>query len=231
MTRTSDARRKPRTEKIVDQPLNPVVQDRPAIPHQRLRSETQTYGLPEAASHRPPATASKTEITSGTLVPLGFPGGMLPTESDFSSDDRLWSPLRVEQPAQRAIRGLPMASRVSSARVSSAYYAVSTIDDRGRLADRSPLRILHWAPGLPITLLVLPGAIVVAAQVGGREAVTGHGYLRLPAGLRHALKLKPGDTLLVAAHPDRGLLVAYTMPTLDAMVAGYHTSLTARTSS
>ena len=124
-----------------------------------------------------------------------------------------------------------MVSRVSSARVSSAYYAVSTIDDRSRLADRSPLRILHWAPGLPITLLVLPGAIVVAAQPGGRETVTGHGHLRLPAGLRHALKLKPGDTLLVAAHPDRGLLVAYTMSTLDAMVAAYHTSLTARTSS
>jgi hypothetical protein len=231
MTRTSDARRKPRAHKIVDQPVNPYVQALPAIPRQRLRSETQTYGVLEAASHRPPATASQTEITSGTLVPLGFPGGMLPGESDVSSGDRIWSPLRVEQSAQRTIRGLPMASRVSSARVSSAYYAVTTIDDRGRLADRSPLRILHWAPGLPITLLVLPGAIVVAAQVGGREAVTGHGYLRLPAGVRHALKLKPGDALLVAAHADRGLLVAYPMSTLDAMVAAYHTSLTARMSS
>jgi hypothetical protein len=231
MTRTSDARRKPRTEEIVDQPLTPVVQDRPDIPRQRLRSKTQLYGVLETASHRPPATASKTEITIGTLVPLGFPGGMLPSESDFSYGDRFWSPLRIEQRVQKAIRGLSMANRVSSARESSACSAVRTVDDRGPLADRSPLRILHWAPKLPITLLVLPGAIVVAAQGGGREAITGHGHLRLPACLRHALKLKPGDRLLVAAHPDRGLLVAYTMHTLDAMVAAYHTSLTARTSS
>jgi len=39
------------------------------------------------------------------------------------------------------------------------------------------------------------------------------------------LRLDPGDRLLVAAHVDRGLLIAYTMPALDAMVSGFHSSL------
>jgi hypothetical protein len=145
--------------------------------------------------------------------------------------DELWSaPTIAERPAQLPIHGLPVARLVSMARIGSADYTITTIDNRGRLADRSPLRILHWTPGLPITLLVLPGAVVVAAKRSGREAVTGHGHLRLPADLRHALKLKAGDGLLVAAHPDRGLLVAYTMSAVDAMVSAYHASLATRTS-
>ena len=64
----------------------------------------------------------------------------------------------------------------------------------------------------------------------GRETVTGQGHLRLPADLRHALRLNSGDRLLVVAHPHQGLLVAYTMPALDAMVSSYHSWMAAEVS-
>jgi hypothetical protein len=119
-----------------------------------------------------------------------------------------------------------MPALVPQAQPTSAHYTITTVDARGRLADASPLRVLQWAPRLPITIVVVLGVVVAAANPDGRETVTGQGHLRLPADLRHALRLEPGDRLLVAAHPHRGLLVAYTMSIVDEMISSIHSSLT-----
>ena len=168
-------------------------------------------------------------------VDLATPAPAIEVQPTVRLDGSVGEPLpsavtAAERTASLPRHGLPMARLASLVREGSAYYAVTTVDHRGRLADRSPLRILRWSPGLPITSVVLPGAVVMAAQRGGREAVTRQGHLRLPADLRHALQLKAGDQLLVAAHPDRGLLVVYTMSALDAMVSTYHAPLAAGTS-
>ena len=130
-------------------------------------------------------------------------------------------------PAGQKVRfgGLPLPRLSGPMRETSAYYTITTVDGRGRLADGSPLRLLQWGPGLRLKLMVALGAVVVAAHPDGREAVTRQGHLRLPADLRHSMRLKPGDRLLVVAHPYQGLVVAYTMPALDAMVLGYHSSM------
>jgi hypothetical protein len=147
---------------------------------------------------------------------------------DSSFAEQLWAALSAaDWLTQTPVRGLPLARLVSPVQDGSAYFTVTTIDSRGRLADGSPLRILRWAPRLPLTFLVVPGAVVVAAQHGGREAVTRQGHLRLPAALRHTLRLKAGDRMLVAAFPDRGLLVAYRISVLDEMVSAYNASLAA----
>jgi hypothetical protein len=126
--------------------------------------------------------------------------------------------------------GLPLPRLVGPARETSAYYTVTTVDGRGRLADGSPLRVLQWGPGLRLKLMVTLGALVVAAHPDGRETVTRQGHLRLPADLRHSWRLNPADRLLVAAHPHQGLLVVYTMPALDAMVSSYHSWIAAEVS-
>jgi hypothetical protein len=141
-----------------------------------------------------------------------------------------WPGSAVMEGPPKPDRGLPVPVLGWPARRTSAHYTVTTVDARGRLADASPLRTLRWAPRLPITLTVIFGAVVAAAEPGGRETVTSQGHLRLPADLRHALHLDPGDRLLVAAHVDRGLLIAYTMPALDAMVSDFHSSLPGRAS-
>jgi hypothetical protein len=125
-------------------------------------------------------------------------------------------------PQARPRRGLPLPELATSPVPSSAtHYAVTTVDARGRLADGSPLRELRWSPGRPIEVVLVPGGLMAAAKSDGAFAVTKSGHLRLPADLRHALRLRSGDRLLVAVEADRGLLFAYTMATLDALVANY----------
>jgi hypothetical protein len=53
--------------------------------------------------------------------------------------------------------GLPLPALRSVGRMSGTYYAVTTVDARGRLADRSPLRELHWVAGAPSFALAVRG--------------------------------------------------------------------------
>ena len=125
---------------------------------------------------------------------------------------------------QPRTRALPVARLVSPRPMSTAYYAVSAIDVWGRLADRSPLRVLQWRPGHPIAISVVHEAVVIVARPDGHESITGQGHLRLPAPVRHLLRLQAGDRLLLVACPDRGLLVAYPTSALDAMVLAHHST-------
>src|SRR5262249_1283139 len=81
--------------------------------------------------------------------------------------------------------GLPLAPLALPTPTPSLYYTVTPVDARGRLADRSPIRALGWQPGQPITITLLQQAIVVTAQAGAADAITGQGHLRLPARIRH----------------------------------------------
>jgi hypothetical protein len=110
--------------------------------------------------------------------------------------------------------------------MSTAYYTVSAIDVWGRLADRSPLRVLQWRPGHPIAVSVVRETVVIVARHDGHESITGQGHLRLPAPIRHVLRVHAGDRLLLVACPGQGLLVAYTMSALDAMVLAHHSAAT-----
>jgi hypothetical protein len=124
------------------------------------------------------------------------------------------------QPSQPT-RGLPLPRLTLPGPTSSAYYVITTMDGRGRLAVRSPLRILQWQPGLPIAVSVLHGAVVLIHR-DGPQTITRQGHLRLPVSIRHACRLKAGDRLLLAANPKRSLLVAYPMAALDSMILAYH---------
>lgn len=124
--------------------------------------------------------------------------------------------------------GLPIAPLATPEHDDSAHYALTAMDARGRLADRSAMRVLRWEPGQPIAVTVAPGALLVLPRPDGPEAITQQGHLRLPAAIRYALGLTPGDRLLVAAFPDRRFLVTYTIATLDTMILAYHRSHTDR---
>ncbi len=151
-----------------------------------------------------PLERARTPTRPTTSSPQPSTAAAAPAEASTGSfGDQLWSVLRLGgQPPRPPTRGLPIARLFSPERDSSAYYVVTTIDGRGRLADRSPLRILQWRPGLPVAVSVV----------------------------RHACHFKAGDRLLMAACPDRGLLVAYPMSALDAMVLAYHATLVSEAS-
>ncbi|MBN1174456.1 MAG: hypothetical protein JXA67_19975 [Micromonosporaceae bacterium] len=102
---------------------------------------------------------------------------------------------------------------------------VTTIDDRGRLADRTPLRVLGWEPATPVTIAAIPTAGIILVRHGGPDRLTRQGHLRLPATIRHDHRLTGGERLLILIHPADDLLVAYTPHALDQMTAAYHTQI------
>ena len=63
------------------------------------------------------------------------------------------------------------------------------------------------------------GTLTVTPDPAGDHQVTGRGFLRLPAALRHRCGLTPGDRVVLAADPDRSRLAIYTPAALDAALA------------
>jgi hypothetical protein len=140
----------------------------------------------------------------------------------LTADDRL-----AEPQGRDAVRAtLPLVELITTKTASSTFCAVSAIDDRGRLTDRTALKELGWAPATPITISAMPGAGVCVVRRNGREAITRQGHLRLPAAVRHGLRLKGGERLLLLALTEDDVLLAYLAATLDDMIATYHAGLT-----
>lgn len=143
-----------------------------------------------------------------------------------SIEDHLLSTLSAgTPPTSQQTKSLPVATLLEPVQGGTLYFVVTTIDSRGRLADRSPLRVLGWNPDCTITITTVGRAVIVATRSAGPDAVTRQGHLRLPARVRHACHLGTGARLLVAASPDRDLLAAYPVSSVEASLLAYHKTL------
>ncbi|MBE8525762.1 AbrB/MazE/SpoVT family DNA-binding domain-containing protein [Amycolatopsis sp. H6(2020)] len=104
---------------------------------------------------------------------------------------------------------------------------MTTVDSRGRLADRSPLRVLGWPPMLRVSIGAVKGELIIIRRCDGPDTITGQGHVRLPARIRHRCRLEPGGRVLVVSFPTRDVLAVYTDSALDAMLLAYHEALRA----
>ncbi len=112
--------------------------------------------------------------------------------------------------------GLPLPSLVPGAPAAGALFTATTIDDRGRLADRAVVRALAWSPGRPLTFDVVDRAMIEVAPGVGASAVTARGHVRLPATVRHQCRLRSGDRLLMLIRPSDGRLLIFTAAAVEA---------------
>lgn len=142
--------------------------------------------------------------------------GMAPVHSGESSL------LATEAGADRA--GLPMLDLLDNRADGARYWAVTAINDRGRLADRTPLKVLGWNAGTPVTISPIPEHGIVRVHRTGPDAVTRQGFLRLPASVRYACRIFSWERLLVMANAANDVLVLYTPFAIDAMASDYHAS-------
>lgn len=113
---------------------------------------------------------------------------------------------------------LPLPSLISP-RSSSVVYGLAAVDARGRVADLMVMRALGWVAGLRLAIDEAGGVLIVCPDHHGDCQVTGQGYLRLPAALRHRCGLVAGDRVLLAADAVRCLLVIYPPAALDHALA------------
>lgn len=119
------------------------------------------------------------------------------------------------------IAGLPVPSLPTQVQRTSSRFAFTTIDDRGRLGDRSLVRALNWQPGASLRPTVLDEQFIVLSRSAGTALVTKLGHVRLPAAIRHRCQLRAGDGLLLAASVGLDFLVVCTTWALDQMLVAY----------
>ncbi len=105
--------------------------------------------------------------------------------------------------------------------VEAVFCVVTTIDARGRLADRSPARVLGWSPCQPLAVSISAGVVRLATAEAGGLAVTKQGHVRLSSEIRHAVGLVDGDRVLVVVRPDLDAVVIYPMPVVAGLLRSY----------
>ena len=120
-----------------------------------------------------------------------------------------------------ARRTLALA-QLASSRTRSTVYGLATIDCNGRVAEAAVINALGWACGTRLDIQETGGLVLVTASRHGVFAMTGQGYLRLPATVRHCCALVPGDRVLLAAEPEQGRLVVHPPIALDDMISQFY---------
>ncbi|MFD9735687.1 hypothetical protein [Umezawaea sp. NPDC059074] len=170
-----------------------------------------------------PAASKRTQMPNQ----IGGPAGAaIPSILSSSSAAHLASVAKTTAEALPPRQGgMPVATLLGQVEESSVHYVVTTIDNKGRLADQSPLRALGWLPEAAISIAAARGAMVLVTRNNGPDTVTRQGHLRLPAPVRHSCRIKTGARLLVAALPEQDMLLIYPSSTVDAALLAYHQSL------
>lgn len=130
----------------------------------------------------------------------------------------------VTRPPSRfhGVAGLPVAQLLRPPASTSNRYTVTSVDHRGRLADRSPIRLLNWHPLQPITITPMHEQFILVTSVPGNDRVTQQGQLRLPTFIRRTYRLTPGTRLLAVTCPEPQLVALYPASTLDTILLTHH---------
>lgn len=116
------------------------------------------------------------------------------------------------------MKALPVAQLPLATSAGSTYYVVTPADQRGRLADRSPLEIMGWTAGMTISVRIQDGRLIIISLGQGPHAITVQGHLQLPLAVRRLCGIEPGDRLLVAASRDTARLRICTTDVLEEML-------------
>lgn len=129
---------------------------------------------------------------------------------------------RREVGETRGHRPLPVAV-IASRPTPAVVYRIAAVDKCGRLAERTVMRALGWAPGLTLDIAEAGRTLIVRADPAGAFRTTSsHGHLILPARVRSWCGLRVGDRVLLAADPDKQELLVCPPAALDAMLAALH---------
>lgn len=116
------------------------------------------------------------------------------------------TPVRVNSPA------LPAASTLSSPEWDDLCLAFSILNDRGRLAAAAAITHLDWRAGQPISFAITNRIVVVkrGEHSAIKSRIDARKHLRLPASLRAAAQLRPGETMLLVAARRARVLAVYS---------------------
>ncbi|MCA1190010.1 MULTISPECIES: hypothetical protein [unclassified Saccharopolyspora] len=120
-------------------------------------------------------------------------------------------------------RSMPVPDLAASPGEIHTVYRIASIDQRGRIAERSVVQALGWCPGERLQFgLISESVIAVLPDPAGMFSLARRHHIPLPVTARRWCHLQTADRVLLAAAPQHGRLVIYTMSALDAMVTASH---------
>ncbi|WP_433678834.1 hypothetical protein [Nocardia sp. CA-119907] len=135
----------------------------------------------------------------------------------FGFDQLYGSSNRVAEPLE-----IPFAfPGIADNPIGALHCATTTIDDHGRLSDRSTLKALKWTAGQNVSFDGDHRMVIARCVRQSRWTVGRNGYLRLPAASRHRCNLNPGDRALIAADLTRDIAVILPIPVVAAALWNY----------
>ncbi len=143
--------------------------------------------------------------------------------------ERAISPLNMPQPnldgpaasGRAARRSMTLAS-IPDPQTASMAFDITIVDATGRIFTRSIIGSLGWVPGQRLAIQAAAGLIIAVADPAGSRALTAHGNLTLPVGLRSLCGLETGVRVLLAADPRRRRLLVYPPGLLDQLLTQHH---------
>ncbi|WP_433617049.1 hypothetical protein ACQP2P_16625 [Dactylosporangium sp. CA-139114] len=130
-------------------------------------------------------------------------------------------PLLRHPPLAAQQRVLPMPP-LQPRRSRSTVYGFAAVDKAGRITGSTVFRALGWPPHTRLQVREDHGFVLVRRDPCGVLSLNEAGHLHLLEPVRRWCDLRPGDRVLLAAEPDRQLLVIHPPAALDAMITRAH---------
>lgn len=126
-------------------------------------------------------------------------------------------------PRNERVEPLPLAAaRLAASTDGSLRYAISRIDDYGKVPAAHLLDSLGWHPGNRLAVAVDRNVAIFRRDLTGVSAITKRRALVVPVATRRACGLKAGDSLLLAAAAQFDVIIAHPPAVLDTMMTLYH---------
>ncbi|MET8776971.1 hypothetical protein ABZV58_18370 [Nocardia sp. NPDC004654] len=119
--------------------------------------------------------------------------------------------------------GIPFAfpGSVTDTPIGQLHCAAGTIDDHGRLSDRSALKHLGWLVGQQISFQGDHQFIIAQPELHARWSIGRTGYLFIPAAFRHPCNISPADRVMIAAAPAHDILLVIPSAVVAAVLWAY----------
>lgn len=132
----------------------------------------------------------------------------------------LYQTVAARPAPSKALADFAFPAALDEAPIATLYCLVTTIDNRGRLAARSAVRVLGWAPGQPLSMDVERSVVKVRRSCDG-QPLQQRRFLILPSDIRNKCRLYAGDRVLIAVSLADEVLVVYPPRMLTAALWAY----------
>lgn len=145
--------------------------------------------------------------------------------AEMNAADHVISGLAFTEHLRRneRIEPLPLAAaRLAASTDGSLRYAIGRIDYAGAVPAAHLLDSLGWCPGDRLAVAVERSVAIFRRDLTGVVTVTRRRALVVPVATRRACGLKTGDSLLLAAASEFGVVVVHPPAVLDRMMTLYH---------